>query len=308
MFENETTAPRLWITYPWVDRPEGEFSYLVNQLKAAGLQASYSSTCLISGRRLWEEIGHKITSGELDGWAYLLTRRNSKERFLMEELLGTLERVSKEKGVSFPSIGLLHGIAAQSLPPALKLRPNIHLADPRWKEEIRHLLKRRSNENSNDSGTQFVWRIHPGYDGDSSMTAVEVAPRSEGIRYWRFAVPQSSPVLRWGRGPAGGKAISRVKFSVVRGSGRAWNREIRWFGAADRLSGEESAYAVFSGPLPDFVCFGTAERAADPPGQMEIFWTALNRDVRKLNREFALERIQAGMHATSMQGGALQAC
>ena len=47
-------------------------------------------------------------------------------------------------------------------------------------------------------------------------------------------------------------------------------RDILWFGAANTVSDTESAYAVFLGPLPDFVCFGPAKSPFGPPDTMEV--------------------------------------
>ena len=120
------------------------------------------------------------------------------------------------------------------------------------------------------AGTRFSWKIHSCYGGDPSMTAVEVRSAAERIQYWRFAVPKSTQTAKWGQGPAGGCNISRVRFAEAKGSGRFEHRDILWFGAANIVSDTESAYAVFLGPLPDFICFGPAKSPFGPPDLMEV--------------------------------------
>jgi hypothetical protein len=124
-----------------------------------------------------------------------------------------------------------------------------------------------------EEASEFQWTIHNSYLGDSSQTAIEVCPRSEVVRCWRFAVPSSVRPVRWGHGNSGGGEISPVKFSVTRGAGRLKNVDITWFGSEDTLSPSESAYLVFHGTLPDFVCFGRARNSASPPGKMEMLRT-----------------------------------
>jgi hypothetical protein len=64
--------PPLWITYAWTDNTEGDFDYLVQRLTEHGVTAQFDRVALVPGQRLWEQIGQKISSDELSGWAYLL--------------------------------------------------------------------------------------------------------------------------------------------------------------------------------------------------------------------------------------------
>ncbi len=277
MRENSVN-PRICITHPWVVKAQAEFAYLVHQLRSVGLDASYDSVEIREGDTLWDHVAPQIASDDIDGWAYVLTQRFMADRRCRDELMATLNRVCEEKGAGFPLAGLLFGIAPLSLPPVLRLRPCFHLADPNWQHQLRAAIRHLPSEQARREGSlHFNWRIHPSYGGDSSRTAVEVGPRSENIRCWRFAVPTSAALKQWGHGPSGGGEISPVRFSVVRGAGRLQNTEITWFGSEDSLSQAESAYAVFAGQLPDFVCFGRARTPEGPPGKMEIFHTGLTR-------------------------------
>jgi hypothetical protein len=122
---------------------------------------------------------------------------------------------------------------------------------------------------------RFVWQIHPSFNGDPSLTAIEVHSRGQAIQYWRFAVPKSVSLVRWGQGPAGSREISKERQGEAVGAGKYANCDIDWFGAADAVSNTESAYAVFSGSLPEFICFGPAQAPLGPPAQMEILWPGL---------------------------------
>jgi hypothetical protein len=58
---------RIWITYAWVDNEEGDFRYLVQELKAVGVEAKYDRIEIIPGRDLWDQIGNQITESPIDG-------------------------------------------------------------------------------------------------------------------------------------------------------------------------------------------------------------------------------------------------
>ncbi len=80
-------ADPLWITYAWVDNEEGDFSYLVQELRTVGVEAIYDRVALIPGQRLWEQIGDKIMNSVLSGWAYLLTPNSVRNERCREELV-----------------------------------------------------------------------------------------------------------------------------------------------------------------------------------------------------------------------------
>jgi hypothetical protein len=264
---------RLVLTHAGRRNDEWECARIARQLSTIGILVAYDAVQMGPGKGLWDHISARFSSQEINAWAYLLTPPCLADRNCTNELLSALDRVCSMKGAGFPLVGLLHGISAQSLPPALKLRPFVHLADPGWTEQVKSILTRRLAE----SRTQFLWKIHECYGGDTSKTAIEVCPREEGIHHWRFAVPASSLPRQWGRGASGGGSLSPFRFSVSKGAGKLENTDITWFGSEDFLPPTESAYVVFNGTLPDFICFGSAKTPAGPPGEMEIYRLGLSR-------------------------------
>ena len=265
--------PHLWINYPYINSEERDFSYLISQLKKANIEAAYDSFQLMSNVRLWERIVPRLVSIGFDGWLYILTHQCFTRRAYTEELTAAIDKITLRLGPEFPMIGLMHGIATQNVPPALRVRPCISLGDPEWKQQLSETLRKSvlpGKDRTIRKETRFSWKIHSCYGGDPSMTAVEVRSMAERIQYWRFAVPKSTQTARWGQGPAGGCDISRVRFAEARGSGRYEHRDILWFGAANTISDTESAYAVFLGSLPDFICFGPAKSPFGPPDSMEV--------------------------------------
>jgi hypothetical protein len=270
---SNNTNPRVWITYAWKDNEEGDFSYLVQELSAVGVEAKYDRIAIIPGRDLWDQIANEIANGDIDGWAYLITPNSLASEPCREELAYALSRALNTRGRNFPLMGLLHGVRIQDVPPALKVRLCVSLANPNWKEEIKAGIEGRPPQVPSAPQTQYVWRIHQGFGGVAASTAIEVRPRFGEIMYWRFAVPTSASVTSWGHGPSGGGSISGSKSLVVKGGAGALmnGTPINWFGAGDRLSPGISAYVVCNEAVPEFIAFGLASEAHGPPqGQMEV--------------------------------------
>jgi hypothetical protein len=268
---NNNQKPRIWITYAWADNEAGDFTYLLQELNVYGVDAKYDKIAIIPGRDLWDQIATEITKSDIDGWAYLLTPNSLASAPCREELAYALSRALSTRGRSFPLIGLLHGVRIQDVPPALRVRLCVSLANPNWKEEIKAGLESRPPQVSSEPQTQYVWQIHQGYGGASGSTAIEVRPRFGEIMYWRFALPVSTPVAFWGHGPAGGGPVSGNRSNSINGAAGEMNgAPVTYFGAGDRLTPGISAYVVFNGALPDFVAFGLASEVFGPPGQMEI--------------------------------------
>lgn len=269
---SNSTQHRLWITYAWADDDQGDFRYLVQELKAAGVDATYDKIAIVPGRRLWDQIAQQISQAPIGGWAYLITPNSLASERCREELAYALDRALKDKGGDFPLIGLLHGVGTNDVPPALRVRLCVSLASPDWKEEIRAGLEGRPPEIPSATQSQYVWQVHRGYGQNSKLTAVEARPRFGEIMYWRFIVPRSASVVRWGHGPAGGGAISGSKSDIIDGvSGTLDDTEVTWFGSGDKLSPGISAYVVFDETLPDFLGFALASAPFGQPMQPEIY-------------------------------------
>jgi hypothetical protein len=272
----KTGRPRLWISYLSTSAEEKDFSFLVSQLKDVNIEAIYTSLQLQPDMRLWQRIVQRLLSIDFDGWVYILTHQFLTNRACTDELIAAIDQMLPHIGSDFLMGGLLHGVAAQHVPPALRMRPYLSLGDPDWKHKLAGALKNHAPLQKPEMAreeTRFLWRVHSCYGGNPAMTAIEVGPRLESIQYWRFAIPKSVRTARWGVGAAGGGEISPIKFAIAKGSGRYGSADVAWFGAANGISNTESAYVVFSGALPEFVCFGPAESPAGPPGRMEILRT-----------------------------------
>lgn len=263
--------PILWITYAWSDAKSGDFPYLVEELKKAGVQAKYDRIALIPGRDLWEQIASQITQGSLDGWAYLMTKESLSSEPCKEELAYALNRAISTKGRDFPLIGLLHGVRIEDVPPALKVRLCVSLASPNWKGEVRAGLLNKPPAQRLEESTRFVWSFHNQFRGNAQRLAIEVRPRFGEVTYWRFAVPAATKVIQFGHGPAGTGALSPMQTMVIEGgTGDINGQPFKWFGAGDKITQGTSAYAIIEGPIPSLVGFSDAADAYGPPLNCEI--------------------------------------
>ncbi len=139
-------------TYAWLDDDEGDFSYLVNELASVGIRARYDKIALVPGQRLWEQIGKEIIEGQYSAWAYLLTPTSVASEPCREELAYALYRALSDKGSEFPLIGLLHGVPIDDVPPPLKVRLCVNMANPSWREDVKAAVERRPPADANTAG------------------------------------------------------------------------------------------------------------------------------------------------------------
>lgn len=267
----QAKCPRLWIAYPWIHREERDFGYVIPQLKEADVEATCDSIQLNPETPLWQKIVPRLVGSQIEAFACIVTAPCLNRRPCAGELVTALDRTLQYMGPNFPRIGLLYGTAAQDLPPTLRMLPCVSLADPEWNLQVVEALRTKPRNHEPDR-TRFIWKIHPSYGGNPAITAVEVCSKFENIQYWRFAIPRSAMPYHWGQGPSGSGDISPIKIAPAKGSGRYAGYEITWFGAGNAITNTESAYALFSGQLPEFVCFGGAKTPHGPPARMELFW------------------------------------
>lgn len=279
--EQEPKYPRLWISYPWANKKEREFDFLVPKLRMTNVEATYDSFQLLPDTRLQERILQRLRGIGFDGWLYILTQPLIAQQSCTDELISAINLTYRQMGSDFTMLGLLDGVAARSLPLMLRTRPSLSLEDPGWAWQVSEALRHRAAANKGIARveTRFIWTVHPCWDGDPSKTAIEVGTNIESLPYWRFAVPKPAQPLQWGVGAAGGKEMSPARLGVANGSGKCENSPVIWFGAAHKVDSRQSAFVVFSGGLPEFVCFGPAESFLGPPGRAEVFRTNAERSM-----------------------------
>jgi hypothetical protein len=256
---------RLWVTYARSDDAEGDFSYLVQELKGVNVTATYDRVALVPGRSIWDRIAERITKDPIDGWAYLLTPRSLESDRCREELDYALNRALDTKGRTFPLIGLLHDVQIDDLPPPLKVRLCVNLADPEWKDQVRAGLDGKAPSAPADKKLKFIFRKYENFRGDKGLKAVEIRPRYGEVTPWCLLVPIGTAIERCGHGAAGGGEISTIHSDFEEGVGpEIQGVKTQMRRASDRLSASVAAYVTFRGPWPTFVALQV--EAPEHPG------------------------------------------
>jgi hypothetical protein len=258
-------ADPLWITYAWGDNDDGDFDFLVQELRGAGIPAIYDKIALIPGRKLWAQIANRISSDPLSGWAYLITPTSLNSLACQEELSYALQRALESRGEEFPLIGLLHKVSIRDVPLSLRVRLCINLANPDWIEEVRAAVIGKPSRRVAPEQNPIIVKIHNGYLDRPGRLAIEVRPRFGELRYWRLAFPKGGvQPIQCGTGPANGGGIGTAEQGWIEGEfADIAGEPMKFVGAGSPISASTSAYAVFDRRLPERFFFG---RAKEPFG------------------------------------------
>ena len=272
--KTKTNVAKVWIGYPWIHSEERDFSGLTKSLADENIEAVYDSIQIVPGAGILREVVQKLQGFSLDGWLCILTHKCMTHRECTTELNDAIEQARQLMGPRFPILGLMYGIASGHIPPVLRSLPCISLSGTNWYARVQaaiHKYKSTDLQVPKRNPMRFVWKVHSRYGGNESLTLIEVRTRGESIPEWRFAVPKSCRLVRWGQSTTMGCENTKVRFGEVHGTGTYKDSEVFWFGAANTVTNSESAYVLLSGELPDIICFGPAQNPCGIPGKMEIF-------------------------------------
>lgn len=260
-------ANRVWITYAWADNDEGDFDHLANGLEAGGVLATYDKIALVAGQRLWDQIAHQITEGDLAGWAYLITPQSVHSEACREELAYALDRALRARSEGFPLIGLLHGVSIEDVPVALRVRLCVDLSSPTWVEEVRAGLERRAPRRPRGETGDLRVAVHNPYQGDPRLYAVEFRPRFGELRYWRIAYPENLAPTHRAIGPAAGGGVGSMLTEFIEGTVELAGRQMKFFGGGTAITPGTAAYVVFRDENPDVLAFSVANGPFEIPAQ-----------------------------------------
>ncbi|MEJ2108315.1 MAG: hypothetical protein P8Z37_00075 [Acidobacteriota bacterium] len=272
--KTKTNAPKIWISYPWIHSEERDFSGITECLEENNFEAVYESIQIVPNAGILNKVEQKLQGFGFDGWICVLTHKSMTHRECTNELNNAIECVRQLMGPRYPILGLMYGIVSGQMPPVLRMLPCISLSDPNWHAHLRaavHKYKFAALQQPKRDPMRFIWEVHNRYHGNESLTLIEVRTRGESIPEWRFAVPKSCRLVRWGQGTQAGCENTKVRFGEVHGTGTYKDNEVFWFGASNTVTNSECAYILLSGKLPDIICFGPARDTCGIPGKMEVF-------------------------------------
>jgi len=249
-----TTARKLFITYAWDNNKEGDFDYIAQQLRSAGLDVRFDRVQFTAGKRLWEQIGETIASSDIDGWAYLITPQSLLSEKCKEEYYLALGRALDTKGADFPLITLMYNARFEDLPPSLRMRLGVSLSDPHWIERVVASVERRDPALPKEEfqPIKLAWR--PGVQ--PAQRALEITPRITTLGHWRVAVPLShkASVVYFTEALSG--ALPSMSMLTMSVSGDFGDYYV--VGAQGPIGNGVSAYILFkpSEPLPPYIIVG----------------------------------------------------
>ena len=266
---------KLWITYAWKDNNEGDFDYIVQELKKVNIEAKFDRVALISGQRLWEQISENIMNGQIDGWAYLVSPTSLSSQPCLEELEYAVTRAIQSKDPKFPLIGLIHGVPFENVPNSLKVRLCIPIGTPNWLEQVKAGLEFRPPTIISQPQTKYICKTFENYNVTGKSKIVEIRPRFGEIMYWKFFVPTGTLISKWGFGPADGRdnisSLMKERVDGITGVKLNNSIELIGFGSSDKLSPYFAAKIVFDNTIPEFIAFGVSNGALEIPNEVEIF-------------------------------------
>jgi len=269
---------KLWITYAWVDNEQGNFDFLVQELKKVGVDVNFDRVALIPGQRLWEQIAKNISDPSIDGWAYLLTPKSLSSQPCREELAYALDRALATKGGEFPLFGLVgNGLAFKEVPDALRTRLCIPLASENWKEQIVSGLEQKPTPESIKEQSRLLLEIKQMDRGNQNVIGIQITPRFEELRHWRFVVPAGAKIVGWGSGAKDSWSTAGIQTQMTQGGTLSFEyggKQTVWtvVGAGDVLSHNTSAYLFLAeDSVSDAFAFGIANEPFAMPEQVEIF-------------------------------------
>lgn len=180
--------PTLWLTYAWKDNEQQDVDFVVQRLQEEGVTVRLDRTQLLAGRRLWEQISDGITDPKLDGWAIFATMNSLASEPCLEEIAYALDRALRNRGPSFPIIGIFPApMNREFIPSALATRLYVTLKDLHWAARVADGLNGVSTQRTPSVGSFQFYSYH-----DGTHWVYEMRPREGVWQPARVIVQQQS--------------------------------------------------------------------------------------------------------------------
>ena len=251
--------PTVWITYAWDDNKDYDVDFLAQELqRTPGVEVKLDRWNLNAGRRLWEQVANFITNAaESQAWILYATQNSLASEPCREELAYALDRALNARGGDFPIIAIFpSSIDGDLIPPSIRVRLFISLADPDWKERTVAAIERRPVALVQETVKPYVAR--PLAPAPSPFKYVlEVRPRAGVWNPFIFAVPvqeQESVGMALRSGPPG--RIPPVE-GVVFSRGQGVSDDGKWqFSLGYEAATPTNSYYAFLREMPSKLAFG----------------------------------------------------
>lgn len=248
----------VWITYAWSDNQAGDVDFIAQELEKSGVSVKLDRWTIQAGSRLWEQIEKFIQDPtQCDAWVFFATQNSLGSEPCKEEYAYALDRALKNRGATFPIIGLFPGSVNDALIPAgIKTRLYVSLSDPDWKERIVAATEGRGISTNRPVVLPYEYKIHRNPPGLIYAFVVEVRPRAGTWAPFLAGIPASehttvNPII--GRGPQG----TIPTLIMTTGSRKGINPDgLWWLMTAQDEATPTLSYYIYCNALPSKLLFG----------------------------------------------------
>ena len=248
----------VWLTYAWADNESGDVDYVAQELEAAGVTVKLDHWNIRAGVRLWQQIEEFIQSRQqCDAWLLYATQASLGSEACKEEYTYALDRALKQRGDTFPVIGLFPATVDEGLVPAgIRTRLHVSLRDADWKERIVAAAEGRQPSVARPQVLPYHVRVHD-RPGDTEGCVIEVRPRAGTWSPFIAGIPapekeEVQPFIYHG-------AAGRVPIyaGVLFGAGERTSPDGQWaFKFAQNEATPTMSYYIFCKRMPSRLLFG----------------------------------------------------
>lgn len=252
---------RLWLTYAWKDNEDKDIDFVIGELDQR-VDVRFDRRNLIPGQRLWTQIGGLITDpSECDAWGIVLTPNSITSEPCIEELSYALDRALGSRGNTFPMFALVHRMSANSLPPSLRIRLCISLAEQRWADQVVAATEGRAvGFVPRDDLSKFVLTERIGSDG---LSCIEIRPRFDTFAPVMVGVDleakSSGNVVYRSHGPSETVPQGCMLTMTSEGETTLSDGTPVWFWQSNEQAGPTHSYFIHYEKRPRRVFFGTPQ-------------------------------------------------
>jgi hypothetical protein len=261
--ERALTAQReimatIWLTYAWADNKDSDVDFVAQELTNAGLTVKLDRWNLQAGKPLWQQIeDHIVNPQQSDGWVLYATQNSLGSEACKEEYRIALDRALHSRGPDYPVIALFPSTVDRDLiPPGIRVRLYVMIADPDWKERILAAVAGRELSLQQRHVQPYGLHIRKMQRQKRSVYVIEVRPRAGTWAPFFAAVPLKEKDLvkpRIARGPRDHPPqVSALHMTATGPSENgAW-----WIESAGDEASPTQSYFVFCDELPSTLVFG----------------------------------------------------
>lgn len=259
----------IWITYAWADNTSEDIDFVVQELRATGVEVKLDRWNLKTGVRLWEQIAEFISSpAHCDAWLMIATSASLGSEPCKEEYAYALDRALNTRGAQFPIIALFPATVDKSLIPAgIRSRLYVSLKDSDWKERIVAGAEGREPRLRMAPVAPYHLTIHR-EPAVPDKYIIEVRPRAGTWSPFVVAIPASEKDvvnLRIFHAAAGRPQLFGALFGCSEGTEADWT-----FQRAQNEATPTMSYFLQCDRLPSKLLFGVAggvQYTVDAPGK-----------------------------------------